>query len=472
MASWGELETNAVRTAGGLTRVAAVAAVVAVAIVAAVVLLRGSGENYTVKAHFQNASQLVKGNLVQVSGAPVGKVTDISLTRNGQAEVKMRINDDYAPLRRGTRVTVRQSSLSGVANRYLDLQLPPHGAAPIDNGGVIEQDHTTTAVDLDQLFNVFDPPTRKALQGVIRGSGKQYAGKGEAMNAGLAYLNPSLAASSRLFRELNYDTPLLENFVVASSKLVTDVADRRDRLAGLIDHLATTTTAIGDEHDALADAINRLPAFLRRADTTFVNLRATLGDLDPLVEDSKPVAKKLRPFLAQLRPLAKEARPTLRDLSGLLGKTGANNDLVDLTKSAVPLANVATRSYVENGKEREGAFPASTKALSGTAPEIGFFRPYSPDLMGWFDDFTHSGFTDALGGVSRAAPHVSAFEFLNGQLSPVKLEDRQKVFESAATLNQNNRCPGAAEHVQPDNSVPYKPDPNFNCDPRQVLPGN
>ena len=48
---------------------------------------------------------------------------------------------------------------------------------------------------------------------------------------------------------------------------------------------------------ALADAISQLPDFMRRANTTFVNLRATLDDLTPLVNESKPVAKKLRPFL-------------------------------------------------------------------------------------------------------------------------------------------------------------------------------
>ena len=45
---------------------------------------------------------------------------------------------------------------------------------------------------------------------------------------------------------------MLERFVVESSKLVTDVADRRDDLAGLIDSLATTTGAIGAERTSLA----------------------------------------------------------------------------------------------------------------------------------------------------------------------------------------------------------------------------
>ena len=81
-------------------------------------------------------------------------------------------------------------------------------------------------------------------------------------------------------------------------------------------------TAIGNQQRRAGEAIERLPEFMRRANTTFVNLRATLDDLDPLVEESKPVAKKLRPFLAELRPLARDARPTLRDLSRLVKRPG------------------------------------------------------------------------------------------------------------------------------------------------------
>src|SRR5919202_3548118 len=115
----------------------ALLAVVAAAVLAALLLLGGSS-SYTVKARFQDAAQLVKGNLVQVSGQAVGKVKGIDLTPDGQAEVTMQINGDYAPLRRGTLATVRQASLSGIANRYVDLRLPPQGAPEIPDGGVIE----------------------------------------------------------------------------------------------------------------------------------------------------------------------------------------------------------------------------------------------------------------------------------------------------------------------------------------------
>jgi len=458
-------------TGDQLVRAAAIFAVLATIIVVAVLLLGSPGGSYKVKARFENAAQLVKGNLVQTGGAPIGTVEKIDLTPNGEAEVTFKVDEDYAPLRRGTLATVRQASLSGIANRYIDLRMAPQSGEKIPNNGVIEQDATTTAVDLDQVFNTFDPETGKALSGVIRGSAEQYKGKGKQFNEALVYLNPSLAASSRLFNELNRDSGLLERFIVSSSQLVTDLADREDDVSGLVDNLATTTTAIANEKQALATSINRLPDFQRRANTTFVNLRATLDDLDPLVEDSKPVVKKLRPFFAELRPLARNARPTLRDLSRIVRQPGEANDLIELNLLQPALRDVTTRKVQANGKTRDGAFEAGQKALRGGTPNLAFFRPYTPDLLGWFDDFSHSGTYDALGGASRVGLHASAFTLLNGVLSPVPPELRDEAFKGGTTMGQRNRCPGSADHPNEDGSNVYRPTPDFNCDPSQVLPG-
>ncbi len=454
-----------------LARVAAFAAIAIAVVFAAVLMVGGGGGGYTVTARFENASQLVKGNLVQVSGIPAGKVQDIRLTPDGQAELKLKINKDYAPLRRGTIATVRQASVSGVANRYIDLRLPSSQAPTIPDGGVIDEDSTTTAVDLDEIFNTLDPKTRKDLQAVIKGSANQHRLRGAEMNPGLLYLNPSLQASSRLFNELNSDSRLLERFVVSSSQLVTDLADRKEDLAGLVDHLATTTNAIGSRQQELASSVEQLPPFLRRANTTFLNLRAALDDLQPLVDDSKPVAKKLRPFLAELRPLAQDARPTFNDLSALIKAPGSGNDLIDLTNDQKPLRDVAVRDVHENGKDRAGAFPAATQALKDGTPEIAYLRPYTVDLLGWFDDFSHSGTYDALGAASRVGIHASAFTVVDGQLQPVPPELREQVFKAAAATNQNNRCPGGGDHKSDDGSRPWKPTPDYNCDPSQVLPG-
>ena len=75
----------------------------------------GATDPYEVKATFLNAGQLVKGNPVQASGSPFGSVSKIVITPNGQAEVTLKIKGERAPLRQGTRATVRQASLSGIA---------------------------------------------------------------------------------------------------------------------------------------------------------------------------------------------------------------------------------------------------------------------------------------------------------------------------------------------------------------------
>jgi phospholipid/cholesterol/gamma-HCH transport system substrate-binding protein len=460
-----------VRNVSVIGRVAAIAAVAIAGAAVALIVLRSGGENYRVKALFQNSSQLVKGNLVQLSGTPVGKVEEIALTDDGRAQLTLKIDDDHAPLRHGTKATVRAASLSGVANRYIDLRLPPGSSRPIANGGVLPQENTESAVDLDQLFNVFGKREREALSQLIRGFGEQHRGYGKEMNAGLVYLNPSLVATSRLFAEVNHDEDATRRFVRESAALVSDISERRSDLAGLVDHLATTTGAIGRQDDALAESISRLPAFMRRANTTFVNLRATLDDLEPLVDESKPVAKKLRPFFAELRPLARNARPTINDLSNLVNQSGASNDLIELTQSNVPVRDIAVRDVERNGKDRQGAFPATIDALRGATPELAYARPYAVDLTGWFDDFSHSGVYDALGGVSRVAINANIFTLANsvptGNIIPAPL--RAQLFQRVATIGQNNRCPGSSERSL-DGSNPWKPYPDYPCDEKQRPP--
>jgi phospholipid/cholesterol/gamma-HCH transport system substrate-binding protein len=436
-------------------------------------LIFGGGQSYTVKARFRAAGQLVPGNLVQIAGRPVGTTGEARLTPDGQAEVELEIDEQFAPLRAGTEATIRQASLSGVANRYVDLQLPPGDVREeIADGGVIPIQDTTTAVDLDQLFSLFDDKARKGLRNVIRGFGRSYAGRSAEANLGWEYLNPSLVASRRLFAELDYDDEALKSFLISNSRLVSGLADRRDDVAALVDDLATMLDAIGSEKAELQRAVGQLPDFMRRANTTFVNLRSTLDDLEPLIEESRPVTPKLRAVLAELRPFARQAGPTFVQLADLVKKRGGRNDLIDLARSVFDFRDVTVREQEVNGKLREGAFPAAARSLKGQTPQWGFQRPYVPDLTGWFDDFSHSGIYDANGSASRVSTTVNAFAFVNGtlgQLIPPEL--RPQVFKAVASLGQRNRCPGSTERPAPDKSNVYKPSPEFNCDETQVPPG-
>jgi phospholipid/cholesterol/gamma-HCH transport system substrate-binding protein len=453
-------------------RIAAVAALLlATAVAAWLFVLEDDG--YKIRAHFQAATNVVKGNLVQVAGRRVGTIEEIELTEDGQAELTLKIDDeDIVPLRTGTRATLRIASLSGSANRYVDLRIPPAGGQRIPEGGVIEASDTTSAVEVDQLFQLFDPRTRKGLRSFIRGQAKQWGNEqGTLANDGWEYVNPAVVSASRLFRELNYDRRVLEEFVVNSSKLVTDVADRRDDLAGLVDQLADMTGAIAREEGNLRDTIDQLPPFMRRANSTFVDLRATLDELAPVVEESKPVTPKLRAVLNQLRPFAREAVPTIRDLSRLVKLPGESNDLIDLAKSVPPLRDVAIRPVVRNGKERPGGFDTAVESLRGQTPHLAYFRPYVVDFTGWLDDFSHSGIYDANGSASRVATSVNAFAAIGAQLKLVPDELRQELTNAITASGQNNRCPGGSERPWSDGSNPWKPTEDFNCNPDHIPPG-
>jgi phospholipid/cholesterol/gamma-HCH transport system substrate-binding protein len=440
------------------TRIAALGAVVA-AIVLVALLLFGADDSYRVKARFLNAGQLVKGNHVSIAGTKAGTVEGFKVTPEGQAEVELQIDDKYAPLRRGTRAVIRQGSQSSVAIRYVDLHLPSAREAgdKIPDGGVLEADETTTSVDLDQLFNTLDPPTRRSLQRFYRGSNRQYAGRGDEANRGWAYLSPSLSASTRLFRELSHDPPVLERFLVDSSRFVTALADRRDDLAPLIENLNRTTRALGSEKEALAEAVDRFPDFMRTANTTYVNLRATLDELDPFVEASKPVAKKLRPYLAELQPFARDARPTVRNLSRVVRTRGADNDLIELNRAYPALAQIALDEAERNGRRRRGAFPEMSEAFRDSAPIVAHGRPYTVDFLGWMDDFSHTGAYDALGSFSRSQTYVNPFTVsqdlpIPEDFAAVTQEGRGELFKQLAKLDQFKRCPGGSEEPADDGS--------------------
>jgi phospholipid/cholesterol/gamma-HCH transport system substrate-binding protein len=469
-----------------------VAAVLIAAAIAATVLVTQTGSAYRVTAYFSNASQLVSGDQVKVSGVSAGEVTDLDLTPNGRAAVKLTIDGAYAPLHRGTTARVRLTSLSGESNRYIALDPGMSSAPRIPDHGAIAETDTHPAVDLDEVLDIFRPGVRRRVSQVIRGSARQYAGHGEAANAGFHDLSTVLSTSARLFSELDRDRAKLRRFLSTNAGLTGDLASRSSQLSGLISNLADTTHALAARHTDLGQAIGELPPFLRRADRTFADLDVTLGRFRPLVDAAKPVARRLHPLLVNLRHFAVGARPTIRDLSGILRRPGANNDLFELLRSAPPLRRVTVGHVRADGQRRLAAFPASVRALDRTTPLLAFNRPYAVDLIGWFDDFSHSGVYDALGGASRAGLHVTPganvkavlepiLDGAVGKLLPPSLRTTiENIITGSATkpgllgavTGQRNRCPGSTEHLQPDRSVPfYGPSVQGKCDPFQVLPG-
>ena len=433
-------------------------ALLALAIAAVTVyLVLIDDEPYRVTAEFQNASQLVKGNEVTIGGTGAGTVESIELGDDGQAIVRLAISKDFAPLYRGTVATVRQGSLSSVAGRQVQLVPPPASdrGEEIDDGGTLTQSETVSAVDLDEVFNTLDTKTVKDFKRVVKGFRDSYEGVSEQANRGFRYSNPFLSTSRRVFSELTRDTRAFESLIVDTAKLSGLLAERRSDVSALVGNANAALGAIGNQRAALSEAINRLPGFMRQANTTFVNLRAALTDLDPLVRASIPVAERLSPFFREFRAAAADSVPTIRDLSEIVRRPGKSNDLVELTRSQVPLANAAVGSGLPDcGSDpssefdqaadddfSNGALGEATCALTNSLPQISTLRAYVPELVGWFDGFAHSGRDDASGGFGRIAPDVQRLQRLDQRPARSALADRRR-------RSPPGREPGAAGRGQ------------------------
>ena len=457
---------NPTTTASGITlaRVLALGAIVLAVVVVAVILL-SNGNETTYTLRFQNAGQLVKGDEVQVGGRAVGSVKDVRLTDNNEAEIKIAMKE-FAPLHAGTTAIIRATSLSGIANRYIALTLGPNSAPELKDGSTITAERTTAPVDLDQLFNTLDPSTRKGLQQVIQGSAEQYQGKGAQANQSAKYFNPFISTTDELVRQVTSDNEALTNFIVDSSKLVTDLSERRSDLTSLVSNANATAGAIAAENTALADSLDLLPTTLRRGNSTFVNLRATLDDLDVLVNTSKPVAPKLAPFFRQLRPLVNAAIPTIADLRKVVRQSGPDNDSTDLLRKTPRLQRIATPT-----------FRNAITALKKAQPVIEFIRPYTPDFVGWLRDFGQGASNyDANGHFARVAPQFNAYQFND---TPVPLITPQ---DPSQRLNSDipgyftpapRRCPGTASQPPADGSAPWRDTSGtLDCDPNVLIPGS
>src|SRR4029077_7204323 len=365
---------------------------VVVLIVAYLLFAGGNGSSY--KLGMNEAGQLVKGDQVQVGGVPVGSVTDIELTHDYKAVVTVHIDSSLTPLHAGTTAQVRVPSLSSVANRYIALSPGPNNAPALDAGPNLPASATKEVVDLDSLFNTFDPRTRKGLQEFIQGSAEQYAGVGRALGKSTEYFAPSLSATNHFFAELVRDQSVFTNFLVETAKAVTTIGARKDDLSGLIEHANTTFQAIGSEQQNLAQGLKELPVTLRQGNRTFVQLPSTFAALTNLVNASKPASKPLTTLFTKLRPLVTTATPVVHNFSQAINKPGPSNDLTDFVKALPALARTLT-----------SATPVNVTSLRESVPITAFFGPYTPDLEGTLREFGQStSYYDANGHYVHLSP--------------------------------------------------------------------
>lgn len=407
-------------------------------VVALIVL--GSGSTYTLNADFQNASGLVTGDNVLIGPAAVGTVDSIGLNRNGTAAIRLTLHGDIGPLHQGTVARIYQDSLSGIASKYVEIEPGPTEAPPIPDGGQIDATHTYSGVNIDELFNTFDPQTRAGLQGLIRGEAASLKGQGAAANRALQYFAPGLQSASQVTAELTRDQPVFDQLVVKGAQAMQALASRSAQLTQLIANTSTATGAIAGQSQALQQALSLLPGTLQRSTTTFQGLQTTLNRLDPLVAASKPAVRQLPQFLASLRQLVAVGIPTVGMLNNLIHNSAGTGDLTQLASATPALAQIAGT-----------AFPMMVRQFNDSRNQLDYLRNYAPDVVAALTNLGQAGaYYDANGHYVRTQPVMFPFALnSSNQLTMQFPSQRYQGLQAA-----HNRCPGSAAQAAPDGSSP------------------
>jgi phospholipid/cholesterol/gamma-HCH transport system substrate-binding protein len=247
-------------------------------------------------AVFTNVSGLKGGNFVRIAGVEVGKVTDLTLHKDGTVTVDFAI-DKGLQLTEGTKAAVRYENLIG--DRYLSLEDGPGSVRKLQQGETIPLARTSPALDVDALiggfrplFRALDPNQVNALSGELL---KVFQGQGGTISSVLSQtsaLTTTLAGRDDLIGQVisNLDTVLgtfaarddqfseaLDNL----SQLVQGLAERKSDIAT---GTAYINAAAGSVADLLTDARQPIKDFVQQSDRVAGQIEADHDFVDDLVK--------------------------------------------------------------------------------------------------------------------------------------------------------------------------------------------
>jgi phospholipid/cholesterol/gamma-HCH transport system substrate-binding protein len=422
-----------------------------IAAVAVGVVLAGGGSSYTVNAEFTDAGQIVSGDLIEIAGQQVGRVSEVKLTPNGLADLVLDVTDpSLIPLHRGTAATVALVGLAGEANRVITLEPGPRSAPAIPDGGVLTQ--TKGAVDLDELLDTLTPRTRHDVQQLIGQAARVVSPPADRQfNDALRFLDPALSQTAALGRELVGDRANLQRLLTSTASVAAALAPRARDLEGAVGNTATTLTRIAGQNAALSDALHRAPAVFTQLRGVLSDTDYALGVLTPTLRDLKPVAAPAATLLRALEPVTRNALPAITAIRSLL-----------------PKASSALEAMVPVARE---AVPALKSVAGGIGPLMGVIsglRPYMPDLIGGFFQGVSGnsgGVYDANGHYIRASPVVGQGGGLTGLIPTL---GTLPVLSPRTGLD--DRCPGGATAPASDFSNPWVPPGQSTCNPTEDVP--
>jgi phospholipid/cholesterol/gamma-HCH transport system substrate-binding protein len=305
-------------------------------------------EGYRFRVNVPEANQLAIEADVRIAGVNVGKVRGKERAPGGRGTiVTVELHAEYAPLDADTRAIMRTKTLLG--EKFLELIPGRPGGPRIPDGGRLPDARVLETVELDEVLDALDAPTRAAFRTWQQDLGRAVRGSEVNLNDAFGQLPRFAATGTDLLRVLDRQEDTVSGLVRGTGDVFAALTQREDQLRGLIVESDRLFSATARRRAALTETFAIFPTFLDES-------RRTVRDLESFSRQARPVVRDLRPALRDLRP-------TLRDVRALAP------DLERFYRDLDPLITAS----------REG-LPALNDTLRGLSPVLGELQPFLEQL--------------------------------------------------------------------------------------------
>ena len=318
---------------------------------------------YDIKVELPEASGLQQANQVRIAGQRVGIVSELSPHENPRtgrvtAIATLHIEKKFAPLPVDTKAIVQ--SVSAVGLKYLELE-KGSSQKTLKEGQTIPVAQTREPVDIEEFFNMFSKPTRKAIKIATNNFGDGLAGRGLGLNNTIAELRPLVRHALPVLHNLAAPQTGLHDLFVDLDRAASQTAPVAEANGRLFEYLDTFFTAWGGVASSIEAADREGPSSLEQGIYS--------------IPHEKPFYENLREFVHLLRPSAVDLRTVAPQLGhgfkvGAVNLTAATQLSTHLAESAQALEEFGRNPIVsltlENFAE---TLEIGNPLLAGIAPE-------------------------------------------------------------------------------------------------------
>jgi phospholipid/cholesterol/gamma-HCH transport system substrate-binding protein len=261
-------------------------------------------DEFALNAEFASANGLVPQAEVRVSGVHVGTVLTITDARDGGALVKMALQPNIR-LRQDTRAVIRPKTLLG--EKFVELvRSQSSDQAYLPSGATIPKTQTGQAIEIDDILNAMDAPTRQAMSESFRQLGVALDGRQQDVSAALGPLDSTMTNLRPLARVGESRAKELDRILTNLNTIMQALADEQDQLGHLVDSGDTVMSGIAARDQALAGTVQNGAAVFGSLDQAFNGVtaadRASLQKSPPTIAAGRRVLNLTNAQVDQLLP--------------------------------------------------------------------------------------------------------------------------------------------------------------------------